>query len=184
MLLASELNRMMQEGVTIVVRNMQPGITVFTDDNTKIVTTWDANGDPYGGDVREVPPTILANPIFREHIMRGIYKIEEAPEVLQEAMEGMRTKWANQVHKAANAALEIESSQEQVVATAQTCIAPKGKDQLCGSYAVVMGKDPSERPPLCAEHMVMAGQYSPQPTGREVDGKPEVIWKRAQLVRA
>ena len=180
---ASELNRMMQDGVTIVIRNNQPGHTVFQDDNTKVVTVWDAAGDPYGGDVKEVSPTLLANPTFREHLLRGVFGIVEAPEELERAVEGMRAKWTNQQNKAANAAIELEETKNQVVATAQTCIAPKGKE-LCGSYAIVMGKDPSERPPLCAEHMPLAGQYVPTETGREVDGKPEVVWKRAQLVRA
>lgn len=170
-------------GAPVVVSNQLPGIVTFTDENTRINITWAGKGDPNGGDVKEVSPVILANPQFREQVLREIFHIEAGPDVLQRALDLQRAHWQSRQLALSSASAEIEKAQDTIVATGQPCIAPKGRD-LCGSYALVMGKNSGEQPPLCEEHASLARQYFAHETGRQVDGKPEVIWKRATVAHA
>lgn len=169
----------------VVVRNNHGNIATFTDENTRAVYTWEAAGDPHGRDVKEVSATILANPTFRENVNKGIFAIENDQDILRQALDAQRSHWQSRQHQAENAQVEIENAQAQVVAAAEPCIAPRGRE-LCGSYAVVSGNDQSgePQPPLCGEHKHLAPQYQPNTTGRVVDGKPEVIWKRVTPTRA
>lgn len=167
-------------GAPVVVRNNLPGIVTFTDDNTKIQTIWEGRNDRNGGDVKEVPPSLLQNPQFREQVLRGIFEIvdmDNNSDVLQHALDAQRAHWDARQLEAANASAEIQKANDTVIATGQPCIAPKGRE-LCGSYSLVMGTDPTAEPPLCDEHKSLARAYAPQQTGRLVDGKPEVVWKR------
>lgn len=186
MQLAESLSALAAQGVggrPVVVRNALNGIAVFTDEQTKITNQWAAIGDPHGKDVLEVSPSILANPQFREMVLRGIFTIEESPEVLQAALDAQRAHWQSRQLQAANASVEIEKSKDTVIATGASCIAPKGRE-LCGSYALVMGKDVTSHPPLCTEHMTLARNYASTETGRIIEGKPEVIWRRVTLAQA
>jgi hypothetical protein len=112
--------------------------------------------------------------------LRGIFEVIDTslhPEVLQSALNAQRAHWDERQLTAASAAAEIEKSNDVVIATGQPCIAPEGRE-LCGSYTLVMGNDPSQEPPLCTKHEALAPFYVSQQTGRLVDGKPEVVWKR------
>lgn len=165
----------------VVIRNNLPGIATFTDENTKIQTIWEGRGDKKGGDVKEVSPVLLQNPQFREQILRGIFEVvdnDANPDVLANALNAQRASWELRQIEALSASAEIAKANDTVIATGQPCIAPKGRE-LCGSYSLVMGKDPSQEPPLCEEHKKLAPLYTATQTGRLVDGKPEVVWKRA-----
>lgn len=168
----------------VVVRNMLPGIVCFTDENTRISVTWQGHGDVNGGDVKEVSPTLMANPQFREQVLRGIFSVERSAEVLQAALDLQRNHWNNRQLALQNASAEIEKANDTVIASGQPCIAAKGRE-LCGSYALVMGKNPDEQPPLCQDHAHLVTQYAPTETGRaRSDGKPEIIWKRVSVTHA
>lgn len=183
--LATELSRLAQEGDVITVSNQQPGIVVFTDDNHKIQSIWEGKNDPSGKDVLECPATFLKSPKFRETILRGILAIEEAPEVLQNALHAQKAEWDLRQQRAANAEVEVAKANDRVIGTGVACIAPKGRGELCGSYSLVLGKNPNEHPPLCAEHQSLASQYVPSDTGRlDKYNRPEITWKRASLTRS
>lgn len=183
-LAATELNRLAREGDLLVTRNTERGIVVFTDEASKISVTWEGANDAAGGDVVECPATFLKNPKFREIILRGLIEVEEAPEVLQEALDRQKAEWDQRQQKAKNAEVELQRTNDRVVARGVSCIAPAGKGALCGSYGLVMGQNPSERPPLCAEHQHMASQYVSSETGRtDANGKSETTWQRVATVR-
>jgi hypothetical protein len=168
---------------TVVIRNTLPTIATFVDDTgaSRIAMKWEAAGDPHGGDVREVPQELLANPQFREMVYRGIYAIDTDPQILRRALEAQRSHWDSRQLSAASAEVELMRSQDQVVATGQPCIAPRGRE-LCGAYGIVDEKT-KDQPPLCPEHRHLAPQYKPNETGRVIDGKPEVVWRRAAAAR-
>lgn len=186
--LAQRLSFLARQGGTsgepVVIQNNLPGIATFTDENTKIQTIWEGRGDPQGRDVKEVPPILLQNPQFREQILRGIFGLVdtlEHPEILGNALDAQRAAWDSRQLALASASAEVEKANDVVIATGLSCIAPKGPRELCGSYALVMGKTPEDHPPLCQDHIHMAAQYAPTNTGRLVNGKDEVIWKRVTV---
>jgi len=178
-----QLSVLARQDTPVAVRNQLPGIVTFTDDNTHINMVWAAHGDVKGADVKEVPPSMLLNPQFRENVLRGILSIEVDPGILERSLQLQRAEWAHRQLEKANASAEVQKANDTVVATGVACIAPKGPRELCGSYALVMGKNPDEHPPLCAEHQHLSSQYAPTYTGRQVNGKDEVIWKRVSLVQ-
>lgn len=187
--LSSSLTTLAQQAAgtaPVVVRNKLNGIATFTDENTKIQVIWEAYGDPTGKDIKEVSPLLLNNPQFREQILRGIFEIVDTqinPDVLANALNAQRGAWEARQLAASNAAVEVQKANDVVIATGQSCIAPRGPRDLCGAYALQMGKEEdNSRPPLCAEHQHLAPQYAPTTTGRQVDGKDEVIWKRVQQI--
>lgn len=181
--LASDLSNLATEGAVIAVQNQLPGIVVFTDDAQKIVVTWEAKGNAAGKDIVECPATFLRNPKFRETVLRKILTIEDAPEVLQAALAAQTAAWDQRQQASQDAEQTLTKMADAVVAHGVACIAPKGKE-LCGSYGLVMGKNATEHPPLCTEHQSLASQYIAVDSGRIVDGKPEIVWTRAKLVRS
>jgi hypothetical protein len=118
-------------------------------------------------------------------MLRGILTIEEAPEVLQAALDAQRAEWEQRQQKAQGAELELQRNNDRVVGRGVSCIAPNGsKGDVCGSFGLAMGQNPTERPPLCSEHVHLASQYVASETGRiGDDGKAEIIWKRASVTR-
>lgn len=173
-----DLLDLVKDGRTLVLSNQQDGITVFFDDVTRVELTWKGKGDPDGGDVKQVPSALLNNPVFCEQIQRGLFRIENSTDQLSRSIQLQQAAWTERQDKAAHADAELQKQQEEtVVAVGRACIAPKG-GAMCGSYAIVAGKDSPEEPPLCDEHAHLASQYESSDTGRTVNGKPEVIWKR------
>lgn len=183
---AAELTRLAQEGILLTARNTQPGIVVFTDEAQHISLTWEGKGDPAGGDVHECPASLLKNPKFRETVLRGIIIIEDAPDVLQAALDKQLAEWDQRQQRLQSAQEDLERANDRIIGRGVPCIAPEGgKGELCGSTALVMGKNPNERPPLCAKHAHLASQYVLTETGRvDGDGKSETVWQRIALVRS
>lgn len=185
-LAANELTRLAREDVIIVTRNTQSGIVVFTDEPTHTSLLWEGANDPAGGDIQECSSLLLMNPKFRENLLRKILIVEDAPDVLQGALDKQAAEWEQRQQRSQNAEVELQRTNDRVIARGVSCIAPKGqKGELCGSYGLVMGQNPSERPPLCGEHSHLASQYAASETGRVGDnGKSEIVWQRATVVRA
>lgn len=186
----NQLNKAAAEGGVLIIRNTQRGITIFHDDLLKQHVELQGAGDPNGGDIAQCPAGFLANPKFREAIQREILVIEEAPEALEAAIAAQRAQWDARQQNASDAQASLERSQNRVVGRSQTCIAPKSgerggadKGALCGNVSLVMGANPNEKPPLCAEHVHMVNQYIAVPSGRVVDNHEEMTWKRVQIAR-
>ncbi len=165
---AQELTRLAREGDVIVVRNTQKGITVFQDDQLNITTTWEADGDINGGHVREMSATALKNPDFRSNVLRGVFVLESAPDVLLAAIEASKAEWDSRTQARVDTTAAISRAADRTIAKGKTCIAPKGRD-VCGNISMEM----ENRPPLCSEHQLLANQYV------QVEGPNGSIWKRA-----
>lgn len=177
---AQQLTRLANEGDAIVVRNTLRGISVFTDSDQQ-TTEWQGTDDPNGGDIVECPATYLKNPHFRQAVLRGLFVIEEAPEVLAAALEAQISEWNSRQQSKADSAASLQRMADRTIARGLTCIAPVGK-ALCGNISLVSGQNPSERPPLCSEHQHMVNQFVPSETGRVIDSKNEIVWKRVGFI--
>lgn len=167
MLVAQELSRLAQDGDVIVVRNAQPGLTVFEDVGLGLSIRWEAAGDPNGGDVLEVSATALKNPEFRLNVLRGVFVIEEAPEALNEAVLRIQQEWSARGQQSEQVKATISRPADRRVAKGKSCIAPKGQD-LCGTIALAS----EDHPPLCTEHMGLTNQYV------QVEGPDGPTWRR------
>lgn len=178
MQVASELTRLAKEGDAIVVRNTQPGITIFSDEQLKLTTEWGPNGDPNGNHIREVSAAYLRNPEFRQNILRGIFVIEDAPEILQEALDAQKAEWDSRQQTKIDSAKTLQHMADRTIGRGLTCIAPRGRT-LCGSITLKMGNDPEEHAPLCPEHSHMVNEFAREETGSfGADGKPVTVWRR------
>lgn len=165
---AQELTRLATEDEIVVIRNTQPGITVFEDIKLGVSVSWEAADDPNGGHLKEMPASVLRNPHFRANIMRGIFVLEEASDVLAQAFEAVQQEWAGRQAQMADSRNAILRKSDRTIAKGKSCVMPKGRE-LCGSIA--LAKD--NQPPLCAEHQQYGNQYV-QIEGP--DGTP--VWKR------
>lgn len=183
-LAAVELARLANEVDLITVRNNQKGTTVFQDDNLKLTVIWEGSGDPAGGDVQQCSAALLRSPQFLSTVARDILVIEDAPDVLQNALDRQRRDWESRQAKMAESATLAARASDKVVGKGVACIAPMRGGEICGSYALQMGINPKQNPPLCGEHMHLSNQYVLSETGNiDADGDSEVVWKRATLVR-
>jgi hypothetical protein len=189
-LAASRLNQLAAElaNDVIVVRNNQAGITVFTDDSTKITYVWEGKGDGGGRDVCEVSSQVLRNPDFRRALLRDLLTVEDAPEALAEALGLQQKEWEARQNRLAESQATLDRAADRTIARGVACIAPKGSSrsgELCGSYALASGQNPNERPPLCSEHVHLGVQYIPHETGKVLpNGKSEIVWRRAGIANA
>lgn len=180
----SDLMKISASSDSLAVSNSLPGIVIFHDEQLKTTYEWTAKGDPNGKDVVDCSPELLKNPRFREHVLRGIFVIESAPEVLQTALDAQKADWDARLQNMADSQANLEKAANRVVAHGQSCIAPKGsKGVLCGNVSLVMGINPNEQPPLCAEHAHMRSQYVATASGRVVNNKEEMTWKRVQIAQ-
>lgn len=60
---------------TLVVRNMEKGMTCFTDRVANIAIRWDGKDDPKGGDYQMVPAGLLDNMQFQMMVFRGVFEV-------------------------------------------------------------------------------------------------------------
>lgn len=182
----AELTKLADENEIITVRNAIKTWVIHTDPILHIDFTWAPAGDPDGEDVQEVTAAALRNRDFRKFLAREMLVVEDAPEALAEALEAQRQAWQRRQQQVAAAGEMATSVADRTVARGVACIAPGLRGEVCGSYALVMGKTgKSDRPPLCGEHSHMSSQYVYTELDTvDSDGKPEVIWRRASLVRA
>ena len=175
-----DLNRFAREGEAITVRNKLNNITVFVAkiDGQEETSEFAAHGDGNGEDYMELPSAYLKNARFREALKKEILEIVEAddPEVL-EAFEAQKASWrAAQVAK--------EEADRMVVAntpraySGAQCLAQEGRSQ-CPEFAIT--SKTTERPPLCQKHAHLSHQFTPEETGKFIDGKPEVRWIRVEV---
>jgi len=181
----AELTRLTSENEIITVRNTMNTFTVFEDASRNLSYLWGPAGDPDGEDLQEVSSVVLRHPGFRRAFARGIYEIEDAPEALQEAMEAQKKAWEARQARVEQAGSLAQRASDRTIGHGVQCIAPGVRGEICGSYSLAMGQNPNERPPLCAEHIGLANQYVIVETDIiGPDGKAEVVWRRASLVRA
>jgi hypothetical protein len=169
---------------SFLVRNKQPGPTVFAVDATNTsVVEWKGAGDPMGEDLQQVPADFIEHVQFQRALTRGIFEIEDAPEEILRIAELHRADWdvRQEQQRAATQASIDQAPQNDMLMVA--CIGPagKGKGETCGVQVPVRQRARNESPPLCGLHKALGPQYVTEETTKFVDGKPEVKWIRMSL---
>jgi hypothetical protein len=181
----AELLRLAKEDEWIALRNLSNSVVVFNDANLNVDLTFEPANDPQGKDVQECSAAVLKNPGMLRSVNLGVLELVDAPEVLQEALDRQRADYRARQRREADLASLPHSAKDRTVATGKACIAPGPRGELCGSFALVMSNDATERPPLCGEHQHMANQYVMVQTEMlGPDGEPEYVWRRASLIRS
>lgn len=178
----TKLDSFAREGETITVRNLQSNITVFVrkingqDDPIE----WDAKGSPSGEDYQEVDSLLLKDAKFRTALKREILEIVDAEDdQVLDAWAAQKSAWDSQNQAKAEADRMVSLQQPRAYSGNQ-CLAQEGRSQ-CAEFAIT--SKTSERPPLCSKHSHLSHQFTPEETGKFVDGKPEMNWVRVQMGR-
>lgn len=178
----SNLDTFAREGESIIARNTQDTITVFVAkiDGNEEISEFGPKGDPHGGDVMEIPSKYLKNAQFRKILRKGIIEIIDGdnPDVVT-AFEADQASWAAQQSAKHESDQFLDQQQVRAFSGVQ-CIAQEGRG-TCAEFAISAQKNNREKPPLCSKHAYLAGQYTPEETGRFVEGKPEIHWNRVSI---
>jgi hypothetical protein len=161
----------------IMVRNTQPGPTVFTAPGNGTHVEWQGADDPQGLDVQACPAEFLHLVAFRNAMERGIFERVEDEGLIEEKLTQHRQDWDQMQERRRNAgtdAIELEVNNDLLVLN---CIAPIAKGgKLCDESLPMKAAEAREKPPLCKDHQRLAGKFMAEETGQLVDGKPEVRW--------
>lgn len=166
---------------TTLVRNNQPGPTVFSDGDKQQVE-WQGSGDPNGLDIQPVPDVLFDHVQFQRSLTRGIFTVVDGDVTADEVYEQHRTEWEERQERQTNAgkeALELTQNNDMIVLK---CIGPKGHTgENCGEDVTVKDAQRNDAPPLCPKHLQLKGKFLPEESGRIINGKPEVVWRRVSL---
>lgn len=149
------------------VRNRKPGPTIFTDKANEVYIEWEGYGSPTGGDVQEIPESVLKSPSFASSVRKGVFEVLD-PESA-EVVDAINRQ--TQVHGIApEAIVETEGDNDIVMAK---CLA-------CGVDVAQRVSERHRVPSLCTEHSSLVTEFIPTPTGEmEADGVGKVAWTRA-----
>ena len=145
----------------IMVRNVEPGPTVFMDHRSGTQVEWQGAGDPNGMDVQQVPAEIAqGNVAFIRALNKGVFAVEEAPEEIVQALARQRDAWqARQAKAKATTAEVLEDAPQANDLVPVGCIGPKANGTECGDPVTVRSRQVNERPPLCSRHAGLSGQF-------------------------
>jgi hypothetical protein len=161
----------------IMVRNMEPGPTVFTAPGNGAHVEWQGAGDPQGLDMQSCPAEFLQLVAFCNALEKRIFEIVEDKDLIQETLSQHRNDWEQKQERRRNAgtdALEIVENKDMAMVN---CIAPVAKGgKTCDVALSLKLADLSTKPPLCHEHQRFAGKFIAEETDKIVNGKPEVRW--------
>lgn len=162
-----------------MIRNNEPGPTVFTDEATKAHVEWQGAGDPNGLDIQAVPPNFLDNVQFRKAMITGILEKVSEKDLIASAENSHREEWEARQDKARNASSAVIDRPQDEDIVVLSCIGPKGKTgDLCGEQVSIKSKARFEKPPLCPKHAALKNQYIPEETGAMNGSQPEIRWSR------
>lgn len=161
-----------------LVRNTQPGPTVFTDDKVGHVE-WQGADDPNSLDIQPVPDEMLDNVQFQQAVVRGILVIEQDTEKSLEIFASHKAEWEVRRDRQANAANEQVERPQDNDTLILDCLGPKGKSgEICGEPVAVKSAKQFDEPALCPKHYSLKSQFVPQETGKHVNGQAEIVWTR------
>lgn len=167
----------------VMIRNLQSGPTVFTDSDGSHVE-WEGRGDANGADVQPVPPKFVENVQFQRALTRGVFEIEEADNTVKEILAKHRDAWQAREESRRSASEEALIRPQDNDTLMVDCIGPAGRGPnpgLCGEPVPVKATQQDKQPPLCAKHVYLKSQFTPEVTDRLVGGKQEVVWRRVRL---
>jgi hypothetical protein len=155
-------------------------VFVIRQDGNEEISEFQPKGSADGSDIMELPSTYLKNAQFRKQLQKGIYEIIDAddPDVI-DAIDAQKRAWEDQLAAKSENDILVARQQPQAF-SGEECIAQEGRGQ-CTRFAIKANSN--EKPPLCSTHLHLASQYTPEETGRFLNGKPEVRWNRIQVTR-
>lgn len=163
----------------VLVKNVEPGPSVFTDPVTKVQVEWQGAGDTNGEDVQQVPDELINNVSFLKAIQRGVFEVVEATDEIKAKLEQQTSSWKNRQEEAEKASVDAIDQQANNDLVTVPCIGPNQRGAgECGEPVPVREKTKDEKPPLCSRHQGLAPQYVVTETDQFVDGKPVSKWQR------
>lgn len=168
----------------VLVRNEEPGPTVFTDRERGVAIDWQAKGDPSGEDVQYVPAeVVISNTNFLKMLNRGIFTVVDADEVTQAALDAQRAAHERRRQ------IQQEAAQASITQRADNdylsvqCLGPNNQGNgQCDQQVAVSAKATEEKPPLCTRHQALTPEFAM--VEGEFDnesGRPKRSWKRMQV---
>lgn len=163
----------------MTVRNCKSGPTLFSDQNSNLMIEWQGSGDPQGGDIQQVPRSLINNMAFAKSLRRGVFEVIEADEEI-----------ANLLSQQAATQRSIETQREQSVMSRMDegagvdmvgypCLGPGDRAGASCGVMVPMSRDQLEtRPPLCAKHAHLASSFVLSYSDSALDerGRPVPVW--------
>lgn len=166
-----------------MIRNHQSGPTVFTAEDGQHVE-WEGAGDANGADVQPVPPKFIENVQFQRALTRGVFSVEQADDEVKRILEQHREAWqAREEVRRTASETSIDRPQDNDTLMVK-CIGPAGRGPnpgLCEEPVPVKATQQDKQPPLCAKHLYLKSQFTPEVTDRLVGGRQEVVWRRVRM---
>lgn len=169
-----------------MVRNNQPGPTTFSDESTgQKPVVWQGRGDPNRQDVRPVHDALLESVYFQQALENGVFSILDNDQERRAIQDAHRANFQAAQERRQHVGEEFIDAQPSQDIIVTECIGPKGHTgQLCGETVTLTAEQRGVVPPLCLRHIPLKPQFVATPTGKVVDGKPEVTWSRPKLGQA
>lgn len=154
----------MQFGSLVALRNERDGIVVITpdDSNAKAYITFQAKGDPAGGDIQYVPQNTATLPACAKAILSGVLSLDtnslnsEAAQLFEEHMR-IAEMQRKQAEAAAVASIDRAENRDMI---GVTCVGPGSRPGVfCGIHLSQRELNNGEVAPLCTMHESLSAQY-------------------------
>lgn len=160
----------------VLVRNLRPGVTVLDPEQKNTGIEWQAKGDPNGGDIIPVPPSIANTISFSRAIRRNILEVvtqEEADSALRRQQEKY-LEAKNSREKSATELIDRDSNRE---IASKPCVGPQ--DRGNGKCEILVVVESEDQAPLCTKHKHLRSQFVEREDWSS--GKKVVLWDRVVL---
>lgn len=178
----------MQFGSLVALKNERPGVTVLTPDpaDPQHYITFQAKGDPSGGDIQYVQQAVATTPACAKAILSNVLSVDAetlTDDVAQAFRERMKVTEMQRAQAEA-AAVQVIDRPENRDIVGVTCVGPGTRPGVpCGDSVSMRELGSNEAAPLCSRHSGLALQYikMEDATYEGVNRKVETRWVRTQI---
>lgn len=143
----------------VQIRNLQPGPTVFQDDEHNVQVVWEGAGDPSGGDIQQVAESLLHHPQIDRMLRIGVL----AKSNQQDAAEAFHKQEADRATAKqtsdlmAGALIEATTSKDIL---GLSCVGPGPRaGAMCAQQVILVANQVDTVPPLCPRHLHLAQSF-------------------------
>lgn len=148
------------------LRNMTPNVVVLTPDpsDSKTYLTFEAAGDPTGGDYQYVTEDVAAtSPVIVKAILHEILEnVSPFSEDAKQSFEAQLEVARMQRRKASQAIQDSLQRGDERDMLGVTCIGPgTAPGTPCGAHVAMRVETVRTIPPLCARHTPLVREYVP-----------------------
>lgn len=160
----------------VLVKNRQPGPTVFSDPAHETFIQWEGSGDAEGRDVQEVSDAVLKHPNFARNVRMGVFELMDVDEAQATALLAPA---------AAAAAAARRTEQEAIAASLEASNVDNDiievKCLVSGELLYKQFGDVKATPPLADRFADQADQFVRVdiPGMFDAKGEPQFAWVRA-----